>query len=269
MREDIYVFSQYVSSSRAVNIPMAGISYCDSSYLVKRSSYDSYVIEYTIDGEGVFETDGKKYDIASGDTYFIYRGKPHKYYCKDKSWTKIWVVVGGELADALFRAYLKKQVAVLHGLDILSYMQQIISLASNKELSYDEIADEIILNVHKILICAQKQTHGLANTRKLGEAIKNYIDNNLYKPLILDELAESLHYSKNHIINVFRDDYGCTPYAYYEKQKMLIASDLLIGSSESVSDISIKLGFENPQYFSKSFKKHFGVTPIQFRKEHQ
>ncbi len=268
MKEDLYVFSQYVHKDRPANILMAGVSYCDSSYLIKRSDYDSYVIEYTIDGHGVFETGGKQYDINAGDTYFIYKHGPHRYYCKENTWTKIWVVLQGELFDALFNSYLKMKPDILRGFDIHEHMHKIIAIAKDKNISYDEMVNQIIIIIHKILISAQKYPDSTVKADRLSEAVKNYIDNNLYKVLILDELASSLHYSKNHIINIFRNEYGCTPYAYYEKQKMLIAGDLLVRSSESASDISVKLGFENPQYFSKSFKKHFGVTPTQFRKAH-
>lgn len=266
MREDIYVFSQYACKNRPANVLMAGVSYCDASYLINRSDYDSYVIEYTIGGQGVLETDGKRYEINAGDTYFLYKGKSHRYYCKEKSWTKIWVVLQGEIIDSLFGIYLKQQPAVLCGCDIREPMQHIITLAGDSDLSYDAMADQIVIAVHKILMALQGHISFPAKEHTLSEAVKQYLDRNLYKPLALDALADEMHYSKNHIINVFRAAYGCTPYAYYEKHRMQIAGELLNGSSLTISDISVRLGFETPQYFSKRFKTHYGITPGQFRK---
>lgn len=266
MKEDFHVFSQYIQNNRPVNVLMAGISYCDATYRVSRSDYDSYVIEYTIDGQGVLETEGNRHELRAGDTYFLYKGVPHKYYCKDNRWTKIWVVLQGELVESLFGIYLKQRPAVLRSCDIQEYMQHIFELAGNEALAYEDMADQIVLSVHRILIALQKQMFPPAKEHTLSETVKQYLDRNLYKPLALDVLAEEMHYSKNHIINVFRDAYGCTPYTYYQERRMQIACDLLNGSSQSVSDISAKLGFESPQYFSKCFKRHYGVTPGRFRK---
>lgn len=266
MKEDYRVFSQYVQNSRPANVLMAGISYCDATYRVSRSDYDSYVIEHTVDGQGVLETEGEHHELHAGDTYFLYKGVPHRYYCKENSWTKIWVVLQGELVESLFDIYLKQRPAVLRGCDIQEDMMHIFELSQNDGLSYEAMVDQIILTVHRILILLQKQLLPPAKEHTLGEAVKQYLDHNLYKPLVLDVLAEEMHYSKNHIINVFRDAYDCTPYAYYEKRRMQIAADLLNGSSQSVSDISVKLRFESPEYFSKCFKRHYGITPGRFRK---
>ena len=266
MHEDIYLFSQYVREDRHANVLMAGVSHCDATYSVSRPDYNSYVIEYTTAGQGILETEGKKYEINTGDTYFLYKGKAHKYYCKENSWTKIWIVLQGEIIESLFGIYLKQQPAVLHGCDIYEPIQRIIALAGDNERSYDDMTDQIVITVHQILIALQEHISPSAKEHTLSEAVKEYIDHNLYKPLVLNVLADEMHYSKNHIINVFRTAYGCTPYAYYEKRRMQIAGELLNGSSRSISDISAGLGFESPQYFSKRFKTHYGITPGQFRK---
>jgi len=53
MKEDIYTFSQYIRPEYPANVLLAGISYCDHTYLVNRATYDHYVIEYTVDGRGL------------------------------------------------------------------------------------------------------------------------------------------------------------------------------------------------------------------------
>ena len=263
MHEDIFVFTQYVCPENHANVLLAGISYCDNTYVVSRTDYDHFVIEYTIDGEGTLETQGNRYIIQPGDTYFLYKTRGHRYYCSGKSWTKLWIVLDGEAVNALFGIYLKNKPNVLHGFDIHRNMQNILSLVQNKELPYEEMVNQAILIIHRILIAASNYPE--VPKYRLQEMVKNHIDDNLNKPLKLDDLVEIFHYSKNHIINTFRNEYGCTPYDYYEKQRMMIARELLTGTSVSVSDIAFRLGFETPQYFSKRFRKQFGMTPMQFR----
>jgi len=270
MKEDIFVFTQYVRPEREVNVPMAGVSYCDAAYCIERSDYDSYVIEYTTDGEGVLEVDGQRYDIRAGDAYFLYKRKGHRYYCKKASWTKIWVVVSGEVAEALFHAYLKNKPDVLRGFQIRKNMEEIIALAGNKEITYEKMVNEIIVKVHEILISAKAFFEEKARSACiLPNSMKEYIDNNLSRALKLEELSRIFNYSRNHLINAFREEYGITPYAYYEKQRMLTAGELLKNTSVSVSEISEKLGFENPQCFSKRFKAYFNIAPTMFRRRYR
>jgi len=142
-------------------------------------------------------------------------------------------------------------------------MQDILSLIQNKQLSYEEMAHQIVLIVHRILIAANSLV--TFDSPALPEMIKNHIDENLDKPLSLENLSTRFHYSKNHIINIFRDQYGCTPYDYYQSCRLQTARDLLVGTSASVSSIALRLGYDSPQYFSKRFHKKYGVTPIEFR----
>lgn len=264
MYEDIYIFSQYIRPENPVNIPIAGVSYCDSSYKIERATYDHYVIEYTFEGEGVLETEGQSYHLCTNDTYFLYKGKAHKYYCKENHWKKMWVVLDGPLADALFDSYLSNRPHVLHGFDISRNMRNIIELIQNKELPYEEMVNQVAIIVHKILIDAKDFNRTASGPLHLS--LKNYIDDNLYKPLRLEDLAAMFHYSPNHLINIFRDKYGVTPYVYYEKQRLLAARELLTNTSMSIKEISEKLGYDNPNYFSKCFKKHFEKSPAHLRR---
>ena len=266
MNEEIYLFDA-PSSKREADVLMAGISYCDKNYCIERSDYDCYVIEYTVDGEGILEVDGRKYNVCGGDVYFLYKGKAHKYYCGGKTWTKLWVVVYGELADSLFNIYLKDHPNLIHNLNVESHLREIIKIVQNKETPYDLMVDKVILIVHKILQTARGRLGERAlSGKRLPQEIKNYIDDNLRKPLSLDELSVMFYYSKNHIINIFRNEYKITPYVYYKKQRITAAGHLLKNTDMTVCEVAREFGFENVQCFSKCFKKYFSVSPVKYRK---
>lgn len=268
MKEDIYIFGQYNDPQKSFNVIMAGISYCDETYRIERPEYPYFVIEHIIDGTGILETAGNRYEMHGGDTYFLYKGTAHTYYCKkDHLWNKLWIVVDGPLVDALLTAYLPSAPDWLQGFDIRDYMENALALAQEKNLDYPELLHQMALIVHKILIAADwfQQKKSIS----FHEILKKHIDENLFNPFNLEEISERFHYSKNHIINLFKKQYGVTPYKYYADQRMLIAKDLLLHTSLSVSEISNRLQFDTPQYFSKCFKKHFGTTPFYERLQTQ
>lgn len=58
-----------------------------------------------------------------------------------------------------------------------------------------------------------------------------------------------------------------TPAQYIQSLRMTNAQYLLEQSANNVSEIANIVGYDNPLYFSRLFKKHFGVSPAQYRKQ--
>ena len=57
-------------------------------------------------------------------------------------------------------------------------------------------------------------------------------------------------------------------YSYMKSYRMQAATVLLKDSSDSITEIAAKIGYDNPSKFSEVFKKEFGKLPSEFRKEH-
>ena len=69
------------------------------------------------------------------------------------------------------------------------------------------------------------------------------------------------------MIKLFRREFGETPHAYLLRRKVEMAKGLLFGTHMSVAQVAAAVGYDDPHYFSNTFKKHTGVSPAQFRKE--
>ena len=152
MKEDIFSFAQYASENQDFRILLAGTSYCDDSYMIARGDYNHYVIEHVFGGEGCLETEGQTYNLKAGDTYFLYKHRAHKYYCKNNNWKKIWVVVHGRLVEAIFDTYLENKPNVMYGFDVYENLRTIFETAGDPSLTYEQLAFKTALMVHRILI---------------------------------------------------------------------------------------------------------------------
>ena len=82
----------------------------------------------------------------------------------------------------------------------------------------------------------------------------------------LEQLCESLHYSRNHLINQFRNRYQITPYQYLREQKIEAAKRYLLNSGMSIQEIAERLSYTDENYFHSCFKEATGLTPGNFRK---
>lgn len=92
------------------------------------------------------------------------------------------------------------------------------------------------------------------------------IHNGIRTDLSLAELAEKAFMSESHFSHVFKDVTGVPPKRYLIAGRVAKAKELLTTTARPVIDIAAELGYDNPQYFSRMFKKETGRTPLEFRR---
>lgn len=95
--------------------------------------------------------------------------------------------------------------------------------------------------------------------------VKEYIENNYFKNIGLDEIVDDCCYSKYHICRLFKCFQNCTIMEYLLRHRITIAKQLLRETNKSVKEIALDIGFNDPNYFSLIFKRELSITPIQYR----
>ncbi len=95
--------------------------------------------------------------------------------------------------------------------------------------------------------------------------IAAYLEDTLETEVTLNEIASKFNFSKNHIINIFKAEYGVTPFRYINGLRVKQAQQLLEITSDSTETVAIKCGFNDYSHFYKVFKNITGVSPVQWR----
>ncbi|WP_288457494.1 helix-turn-helix domain-containing protein [uncultured Chryseobacterium sp.] len=102
--------------------------------------------------------------------------------------------------------------------------------------------------------------------KRMVKAIQ-YIDNNLDTELSLEKVAEVAAYSPFHFHRIFRLMTNETLQSYIIRKRIeKSAFYLAVKKNITVKDIYLELGFSSHSAFNKSFKKHYGKSPSEFRK---
>ncbi|MBQ8878270.1 MAG: 2-isopropylmalate synthase [Lachnospiraceae bacterium] len=96
--------------------------------------------------------------------------------------------------------------------------------------------------------------------------IMNYVKNH-YKNVTLDELAENFNLSKPYLSKYIKENAGITFQEAVKQARMKKARAMLKGTNQTVESIASYVGYENVEHFNRLFKKSYGITPIQFRRE--
>ena len=84
----------------------------------------------------------------------------------------------------------------------------------------------------------------------------------LLKPIAFEELV---HLNQDHINREFKKQTGYTLMEYVQHYRILMAKKMLRETTLSISEISIRTGYDSPAYFSKIFKKQTERTPLEYR----
>ena len=100
----------------------------------------------------------------------------------------------------------------------------------------------------------------------ISRKVKEYMENHIECDLSLDILAQEAGVSKNTLMRKFRADTGLSIMQYFTKMKIEKAVNMICDTDLSIKSISETLNFQSPAYFSTTFKKQMGISPLEFSK---
>ena len=94
--------------------------------------------------------------------------------------------------------------------------------------------------------------------------IINYIQNNIYTSINIPEICKKFGISRSSLQNLFKNNLNTTPKYYINKEKLELSRQLLRQRWKTVSEIADILDYSSVHYFSRAFKKHFGLNPSEY-----
>ena len=98
------------------------------------------------------------------------------------------------------------------------------------------------------------------------DLVRRYIDKHFKESITLDQLAELAHINKYYLVHTYRRVYGTTPISYLNSRRIQESRFLLENSDHSLTQIARILGFSSLSYFSQSFRRSEGMSPMEYRR---
>ncbi len=112
---------------------------------------------------------------------------------------------------------------------------------------------------------AQHRAAHALKPRPLARVL-DYVETHLTEEIRLEALAAIAGMSKSHFIRAFRAATTRTPYAYVIGQRLARATQALRSSDDSVARVGAAAGFTSASCFSNVFRRHFGLSPAEYRR---
>lgn len=152
------------------------------------------------------------------------------------------------------------------------YLIQELQFCPNEDKSYLE---NMIATMADLLVKRYYLQKEISCNLQMGltpfiiQKIQHYVIKHIDRPILTSELAKVARLSIHHFIRVFKKTTGETPHQFIMRLKLEQAKKLLISTEESIIQIGMGVGCDNPSHFSQLFKTNFGVPPLKFRKAYQ
>ena len=95
-----------------------------------------------------------------------------------------------------------------------------------------------------------------------------YIEKN-YETITLEKMAKYFGFNANYLSSYLKKKTGYTFVKLVQIQRINVAAEYLAFTNAPIEDIALKVGYENPSYFYKIFRKYIGGSPTDYRNQHQ
>lgn len=235
----------------------------------KRGQTPFTILQHTLSGAGNLRYEGRSFRLAPGDTMVLTVPHNHRYWVEPGgSWQFFWLSMNGEEALRIHRDVIEAEGPILHlapdTIDHLAYAcLRLLDGEATTPGRASAIAYDAAMALHDDVFGA-----GGASDEQRGSmrAVTAHIAANLEKPLPVAELARVAGMSRAHFSRRFAASEGLPPAEYLLQRRLEVAARLLVqGAGLPVKEIAILSGFVDPNYFAKAFRRHYGISPTEFR----
>lgn len=141
-------------------------------------------------------------------------------------------------------------------------LPQLLLLAEYLSHTYEVLKKT---NPDSAVIC---RYHNSNEDTILAHAIE-YIRCNSKQHISMEELSGFCHCSCSHLSHIFKKRIGVNINLYINKVRIELSKSYLIHSNDSIGEIAINTGFNDPNYYSRVFTKIMGISPKEFRRRFQ
>ena len=228
---------------------------------------------YISAGEGHFILDGQEVIVPAGNMVLYQPNKEQHYFFLGEDKAQYWFVhfTGRTVRNILKHCEIPLDGCILHtGLsyayeDLFKKMRdELVECAWGYEEKLTYLFRELLIEMNRRMNENEKKISGFVQNEM--DLAKAYFRDHYNEEISIEQYAASRNMSTSWFGKSFVECAGKSPKQYILEQRIRNAQVLLETTDGTVSEISQIVGYENPMYFSRIFKKAKGMSPVKYRK---
>lgn len=235
--------------------------------------YDHYLIHYILNGKGTYYTPHKTYSVKKGDLFLIQPDEAIHYIADTENpWTYYWFGFNGSEAHNITRlcGFSDTSLVLYYGEDpsIKELLHKLV-YPEHTALSREYELLGYLYSLFSLII--QKQPHpAITNAEQyLANAIEYIEKQYTYSDLRVSDVANYIGIDRTYLYRIFYEILHISVQDFIQQFRLNRAVGLLKYSTIPINHIALSCGFDQQTYFSTVFKKHYHMTPLQYRHQEQ
>lgn len=215
-----------------------------------------YDFTFVVKGRLRYIVNGETFDVLENDAVFIPPDAIRERIALDEP---------VKYVSYNFNAYDGERLPVgpfLKGI-ISEQIRQIVSCFSASHLAEIYSTKEKVINLLNVIL---HEINDILDFRSSNPHIINiirYINEHITESITLTSVSKYAGLTKEHTAHIFKKETDMTVTEYIHHRKMMLAKDMIRSTAYPLHEISDRLGYEGYSYFSRVFKKEFGISPAR------
>ena len=251
------------------------VGYNDFRYL--KSSHRSrvmnkYTIHFVRSGKGTLHIYGKTFSVKAGDMFFIPTRERVLYYPDEVApWRYYWISLHSSTAGTQLARTLgfDRDVPVRAARDPERIQQRFDALfeadSPTREVYYQTLS--VLMEIVSFSCVAPEAQGREIRRESFADEVKTILRLNCDNPdFTVEDVSQMLYMTHAHMCRLFKAETGLTPVFYLIAMRLERAALLLQERPYSVRELCEASGFRDEAHFMKQFKKKYGVTVKEYRK---
>ena len=247
-----------------------------------KSQYNYF--QYLLSGKKAYHAHGHSWLFKAGDAFFVKRGA----YIIEKFFEETLCILTFFIPDCYLQAFMRENSSLkissglsqqnndliipLHVNDIMNgYIESVMPYFYSENKPSESLLELKFREALMIILTDPDNLDLKAYLQQLSspqyDPFQQIVEANCLYNLSLEDYAKMLNLSlssfKRHFVSVYKS----SPGQWLQTKKLNHSYKLLLNTNKPITDISFESGFENSTHFSHLFKKRFGASPLNYRKE--
>lgn len=269
---DQYLFDEIPDLDEELNVFHSGFATTISNYSYGYDRRNYYLIHLVTKGKGVYEVNGKSFDLCEGDGFVIYPNETIVHTAdKEFPWTLCWVAFWGTKADGILKeAGFDREHLIFH-YDQDDFLEDCIrniynETRTNRNLLY--IKSYLYRFLGKLLelhVSASRRSDLKIKRFNRFDDAMIYIRRNIHHPIQISELANYLRMDPSEVYRIFMNKLGKPPSTVIRQMRIEKACEYLRKTDLPIKDIADTMNYEYQSHFNKQFFSVMGMSPSSYR----
>lgn len=264
-----YSFKDTLKENTGLSVYRTGYEKCCPDHQWGPGVRDHYLVHYVSSGEGTYCCGGQTYVLHEGDLFLIFPAQVVEYHASEKTpWEYYWVGFNGADAHRMVSmAGFSTECPVLHATDdaIREALLRIYRVSGNTPSADVAMAGYLQLFLAQLIRCNGDAVQHAGRGGYLAQALR-YIQHNYGGDISVSDIADFVGVSRSQLYRAFQTEFQMSPHAYLQNYRISEACTLLRRGTLTVAQVAGSVGFNDPLYFSRVFRRQKGCTPTAYQK---